>query len=51
MSRPSLNLSGVSGASVTVTEKLETETSGNAHIDYYGNHESVNSKSKNVVKH
>ena len=30
----SLNLSGVSGASVTVTEKLETETSGNSHIDY-----------------
>lgn len=47
MSWPSLNLSG---ASVTVTEKFETETSGNSHIDY-GNHESVNSKSKNVVKH
>ena len=47
----SVNLSGVSGATVTVTQKLETETSGNSHIDYYGNPKSVNSKSKNVVKH
>ena len=47
----SLNLSGVSGASVTVTEKLETETSGNAHIDYYGRPKSVINKSSNVVRH
>lgn len=47
----SLNLSGVSGASVTVTEKLETETSGNAHIDYYGRPKSVINKSSNVVSH
>ena len=47
----SVNLSGVSGATVTVTQKLETETSGNSHIDYYGNPQSVNSKTKNVVKH
>lgn len=47
----SLNLSGVSGASVTVTEKLETETSGNSHIDYYGRPKSVINKSSNVVSH
>ena len=47
----SLNLSGVSGASVTVTEKLETETSGNSHIDYYGRPKSVINKSSNVVRH
>lgn len=47
----SLNLSGVSGASVTVTEKLETETSGTAHIDYYGRPKSVINKSSNVVRH
>ena len=47
----SLNLSGVSGASVTVTEKLETETSGNSHIDYYGHPKSVINKSSNVVRH
>lgn len=47
----SLNMSGVSGASVTVTEKLETETSGNAHIDYYGHPKSVINKSSNVVRH
>lgn len=47
----SLNMSGVSGASVTVTEKLETETSGNAHIDYYGRPKSVINKSSNVVRH
>lgn len=47
----SLNLSGVSGASVTVTEKLETETSGTAHIDYYGRPKSVINKSSNVVSH
>ena len=47
----SLNLSGVSGASVTVTEKLETETSGNSHIDYYGRPKSVVNKSSNVVRH
>lgn len=47
----SLNLSGVSGASVTVTEKLETETSGNAHIDYYGHPKSVINKTSNVVRH
>ena len=47
----SVNLSGVSSATVTVTQKLETETSGNSHIDYYGNPKSVNSKTKNVVKH
>lgn len=47
----SLNLSGVSGASVTVTEKLETETSGNSHIDYYGHPKSVINKSSNVVSH
>ena len=46
----SLNLSGVSGASVTVTEKLETETSGNSHIDYYGRPKSVINKSSNVVR-
>lgn len=47
----SLNMSGVSGASVTVTEKLETETSGNAHIDYYGHPKSVINKTGNVVRH
>ena len=47
----SLNLSGVSGAFVTVTEKLETETSGNSHIDYYGRPKSVINKSSNVVSH
>ena len=47
----SLNMSGVSGASVTVTEKLETETSGNSHIDYYGRPKSVINKSSNVVRH
>ena len=47
----SLNLSGVSGASVTVTEKLETETSGNSRIDYYGRPKSVINKSSNVVRH
>lgn len=47
----SLNMSGVSGASVTVTEKLETETSGNSHIDYYGHPKSVINKSSNVVRH
>mgnify|MGYP004505405305 CR=1 FL=1 len=47
----SLNLSGVSGASVTVTEKLETETSGNSHIDYYDRPKSVINKSSNVVSH
>lgn len=47
----SLNMSGVSGASVTVTEKLETETSGTAHIDYYGRPKSVINKSSNVVSH
>lgn len=47
----SLNLSGVSGASVSVTEKLETETSGTAHIDYYGRPKSVINKSSNVVSH
>lgn len=47
----SLNMSGVSGASVTVTEKLETETSGNAHIDYYGHPKSVINKTSNVVRH
>lgn len=47
----SLNLSGVSGASVTVTEKLETETSGNSHIDYYGRPKSIINKSSNVVRH
>lgn len=47
----SLNMSGVSGVSVTVTEKLETETSGNSHIDYYGHPKSVINKSSNVVSH
>lgn len=47
----SLNMSGVSGASVTVTEKLETETSGNSHIDYYGHPKSVINKTSNVVRH
>lgn len=47
----SLNMSGVSGASVTVTEKLETETSGNSHIDYYGHPKSVINKTGNVVRH
>lgn len=47
----SLNMSGVSVASVTVTEKLETETSGNSHIDYYGRPKSVINKSSNVVSH
>lgn len=47
----SLKLSGVAGATVTVTEKLETETSGSSHIDYYGNPKTVNNKSNNVVKH
>lgn len=47
----SLNLSGVAGASVTVTEKLETETSGNSHIDYYGHPKSVINKTSNVVRH
>lgn len=47
----SLNMSGVSGASVTVTENLETETSGNAHIDYYGRPKSVINKTSNVVRH
>lgn len=47
----SLNMSGVSGVSVTVTEKLETETSGNSHIDYYGRPKSVINKSSNVVRH
>ena len=47
----SLNMSGVSGASVTVTERLETETSGNSHIDYYGHPKSVINKTGNVVRH
>lgn len=47
----SLKLSGVAGATVTVTEKLETETSGSSHIDYYGNPKTVSNKSNNVVKH
>ena len=47
----SLKLSGVAGATVTVTEKLETETSGSSHIDYYGNPKTVNNKSNNVVRH
>ena len=47
----SMKLSGVAGATVTVTEKLETETSGCSHIDYYGNPKTVNNKSNNVVKH
>ena len=47
----SLKLSGVAGATVTVTEKLETETSGSSHIDYYGNPKTVSNKSNNVVRH
>ena len=33
------------------TSPLETETSGNTHIDYYGRPKSVINKSSNVVSH